>query len=88
MYTSELIFRFATVSQLVLIAIILVKHHRDKASGVLGAALALGIASDLMLPLVGEWDHGHAIRSVVRLELSVYTQSMPGQHLNALRKIA
>ncbi len=59
MYTLDLILRFAAVSQLVLIVVILVKEHRDKLSGVLAALFALSVACYLVgTPVLRYWHWG------------------------------
>ena len=48
----DLLFRTAAFSLLLLLCIVLLKDHRERPSGVLGAVFSLGLGSDLMWPLV------------------------------------
>lgn len=59
MHTVDLILRFATVAQLVLIAAILLKDHRDKLGGKLAACFALSVVCYLLAtPALRYWQWG------------------------------
>ena len=56
MDTLELFFRFAGISQLVVLAVVLIKGHRDKISALLIAAWALSGACHLIVvPAIRDW---------------------------------
>lgn len=53
--TLELIFRFAAISQLLLVAFILVRQHRDKPSGLIAAAFAISVTCYLLVDIDRNW---------------------------------
>jgi AraC-like DNA-binding protein len=59
MHTVDLILRFAAITQLALIAVLLLKDHRDKLGGILAAPFALSIICYLLAtPAVRYWQWG------------------------------
>lgn len=59
MHTLDLVLRFATIAQLVLIAALLLKDHRDKLGGKLAAGFALSVACYLLAtPALRHWQWG------------------------------
>ena len=59
MHTVDLILRFAAITQLALIAVLLLKDHRDKLGGILAASFALSIVCYLLAtPAIRDWQWG------------------------------
>jgi AraC-like DNA-binding protein len=59
MHTVDLILRFATIAQLVLIAALLLRDHRDKLGGKLAACFALSVVCYLLAtPALRYWQWG------------------------------
>lgn len=59
MHTVDLILRFAAITQLALIAILLLKDHRDKLGAKLAACFALSVICYLLkIPAVRHWQWG------------------------------
>ena len=59
MHTVDLILRFATIAQFVLIAVLLLRDHRDKLGGKLAACFALSVVCYLLAtPALRYWQLG------------------------------